>query len=180
MIQERAEQKQQKAIPKGVAKFITKAIVIFIAWQLLYDLILQPSGIPDKALTQVVLSGTVQMLSVFYSSVQQVGNSILIGGKPSINIEDACNGLELIALYLGYLIILPSNWKRMASYILIGVVAIYFLNIVRCSLLAYLFQHDISTANFAHKYAFKLVVYAFVFAGWMSYSKNVKNAATKN
>jgi exosortase/archaeosortase family protein len=179
MIQGKAEQKQQKAIPKGVARFILKAVAVFIGWQLLYDLVLKPSGIPDKALTQIVLSGTVDMLSLFYSSVQQVGNSILVQGKPSINIEDACNGLELIALYLGYLIILPSNWKKMAAYIILGIAGIYFLNIVRCSLLAYLFQHDVSTANFAHKYAFKLVVYAFVFWGWISYSKNLKHAVAK-
>jgi exosortase/archaeosortase family protein len=142
--------------------------------------VLQPSGIPDKALTQIVLSGTVEMLSLFYSSVQQIDNSVVVQGKPSINIEDACNGLELIALYLGYLLILPSNWKRMTAYIVLGIAGIYFLNIVRCSLLAYLFQHDVSTANFAHKYAFKLVVYAFVFWGWISYSKNSKHAIAKN
>lgn len=172
MIVETIQQKQ-KGIPKNISKLLIRAAILFIGWHLLYNYVIQPWGLLDHWLTQVTLSATVKMLSLFFNDVQQTGNSILIGGKPSINIADACNGLELIALYLGYFILLPANWKKVVIYSSVGIIVIMFLNVVRCALLAYLYQHDISAAEFAHKYAFKLAVYAFVFVAWVHYNKNM-------
>ena len=168
------EQQQTKKATKGVSGFILKGALLFIAWQLLYNFVLQPWGVLDKALTEIVVAGTVQMLSFFSADVFRIDNSVFLNGKQSINIADACNGLELIALYLGYFILLPSGWKKMLLYIVSGILMIAFLNITRCALLAHLYLHDISTAEIAHKYVFKLAVYAFVFIAWMLYSKNLK------
>lgn len=173
-------QQSQKGIPANITRFLVKGLALFIGWNLLYNLVLQPWGMLDKALTNALLNTTVRMLSLFFNDVYQMGNAILVEGKASITIADACNGLELMALYLGYFILMPAGWKKITAYALGGLLMIMLLNTARCSLLAYLYQHDISTAHFAHKYAFKLAVYAFVFLAWMRYSKTSKNESVQS
>lgn len=153
------------------SRFIIRALLLFLGWQAVYHLVLQPWGQPDALLTHTVLTGTLRLLQLFFADVTLQGNAILINHLPSVSVADACNGLELIALYLGFLVLLPSGWKRMAVFAALGISGIILLNMIRCSALAVLYQHDISTAHFAHKYLFTLIVYAFVFYGWMRYTK---------
>ncbi len=156
---------------RRASRFLTRALLLFVGWQALYHLVLQPWGQPDALLTRTVLAGTLRLLQLFFADVTLQGNSILINHLPSVSVADACNGLELIALYLGFILLLPSDGKRMAGFAALGISVIILLNIIRCSALAVLYQHDISTAHFAHKYLFTLIVYAFVFYGWMRYTK---------
>lgn len=163
---------QHYAVPPKVKKLFIKALLIFIGWEVVYQLILRPLGIPDKELTQLIVSGTVKSLSYFFTEVYHVGSIVYVNGKASISIAPECNGLELIALYLGIMILMPTKWSKMLKYAIIGTSIIILLNIVRCALLAYLYQHNADVAHFAHKYAFKLTIYIVVFIGWFLYSKN--------
>lgn len=163
-------------IPANITKLLIRAVILFSAWGILYYLFLEPIGIPDNQLTAFVVWGTVKTLALFFNEVVAHGSSIFIHGIQSVNIANSCNGLELIALYIGFILIVPSTFKRMLSFILVGSITITFLNIVRCALLAWMYLHDMNLADIAHHYIFKLTIYAVVFYGWMLYSKSIKNA----
>jgi exosortase/archaeosortase family protein len=57
----------------------------------------------------------------------------------------------------------------------VGVSSIIVLNIIRCALLAWMYYQQMSVADFAHHYAFKLIIYACTFWGWYLYSKQLRN-----
>jgi len=162
-------------IPQPVKVVLIKIVILFGAWLLLYPTWLKPLGIPDTQLTQLVTAGTHWVLSFFYDNVQAVGSSILLNDMRVILIGTPCNGLELIALYLGILICIPGNWKRFLVFAVIGVSSIIVLNIIRCALLAWMYYQQMSVADFAHHYAFKLIIYACTFWGWYLYSKQLRN-----
>lgn len=168
------ELQQQPSIPKPVKKVLVKIAVLFGAWLLLYPAWLKPLGIPDTQLTQVVTAGTHWMLSFFYEDVQAIDSSIYLNGKKVVNIGTQCNGLELLALYLGILACIPGSWKRWTVFAITGITAITILNMVRCALLAWMYYHKMSLADFAHHYAFKLIIYAFAFLGWYLYSRKTE------
>lgn len=165
--------KAKLALPANIKKLFLRAVLVFAGWCLLYQLVLKPMGIPDNQLTQLVLKGTVTMLSWFHPNVYQSGSSVFLNGVKSVNVAPQCNGLELIALYIGMMLIMPSNWKRMIVFSIAGISVIILLNMVRCSLLAYLYLHHMAIAEFAHHYAFKMVIYAVAFYGWVLYSKKI-------
>lgn len=170
----------KNVLPKSAKPFVIRALVLFIGWKLLYHLLLEKIGIPDEQLTAAVQTGTIKLLTPFFNSVTPQNTSIVINGVKSVNIAPECNGLELIVLYIGFILCLPSNWKKMSAYILIGSVVIYLLNLVRTALLAVMYYKSHSMTEFAHHYAFKIIIYAVVFAGWLLYVRKGKADVTKS
>ena len=176
MIQQQIK-KIQEVLPANIRKFFIRALILIVGWNLLYHLLLKPALIPDGQLTDLIVWGTVKVLSIFHSDVTNVGHNIYLYGVRSVNIDHQCNGLELIVLYIGFILCLPSSFKKMFSYAMVGIVVICFLNMLRCGALAWMFLNMRSVADFAHHYAFKLIIYAVVFYGWVLYSK--KNVSKK-
>lgn len=163
---------QYQKIPVEGRKFIIKALILFIVWKLLYNFVLIPINIPDAQLTYLVGKGSSLFLSLFYDNTGFEGmNFILVNGMRTAKITPSCNGLELIVLFLGFMLCLHTSKKRFLAYALIGIAGINILNILRCSGLAYMMLHHHPLTNFAHHYAFKIVVYAFVFYLWVLYAK---------
>lgn len=166
--------KIKNAIPENVRPFIIRAALLIIAWELLYNFVLRPSGIPDDQLTRIVQIGAMKLLSLFYTDIGADENVIVLNGSRAVSIARQCNGLELIVLYLGFIICLPSNAKRMISFGVIGTLIIYILNIIRTAILAVMYDINHSMTDFAHHYVFKIVIYAVVFLGWVLYMKKPK------
>lgn len=172
--------KIKKAIPANIRPFVIRAAILIVAWELLYNFVLRPWGTPDDQLTRIVQVGAMKLLSLFYTDVGEDGNVIVLNGAKAVSIARQCNGLELIMLYLGFIFCLPTNAKRMITFGVLGVLVIYFLNIVRTALLAAMYNANHSMTDFAHHYVFKIVIYAVVFLGWVLYMKKPKqDAATK-
>lgn len=166
--------KIKNAIPENARPFIIRAALLIIAWELLYNFVLRPSGIPDDQLTRIVQVGAMKLLSLFYTDIGADENVIVLNGSRAVSIARQCNGLELIVLYLGFIICLPSNAKRMISFGVIGTLIIYILNIIRTAILAVMYDINHSMTDFAHHYVFKIVIYAVVFLGWVLYMKKPK------
>lgn len=172
--------KVKNSIPENVRPFIIRAAILIAAWELLYNFILKPSGIPDDQLTRIVQVGAMKLLSFFYTDIGEDDNVIILNGSRAVSIARQCNGLELIVLYLGFIFCLPTNPKRMILFGVIGVLVIYILNIIRTAVLAVMYDVNHSMTDFAHHYVFKIIIYAVVFLGWVLYMKKPKqHEATK-
>lgn len=172
--------KIKESIPVNVRKFLLRAVILIVCWELLYNFLLKPAGVPDDQLTQLVQWGAVRVLSVFYSDVSSYQNLIMINGEKVVSIARQCNGLELIVLYIGFMFCLPSSWKKMLAFGIVGTLVIYILNIFRTAGLAAMYAHQHSMTDFAHHYLFKIIIYAVVFAGWVLYMKKPGNNAPTN
>lgn len=166
----------KNVLPPSAKPFIIRALILFIGWKLLYHLLLERIGIPDEQLTAAVQTGTIKLLQPFFNTVTAQGSSILIDNVRSVNIAPECNGLELIVLYIGFILCIPSNWKKMLGFVVVGTLVIYLLNLVRTALLAVMYYQSHSMTQFAHHYAFKIVIYAVVFAGWLLYVRKNKTS----
>ncbi|MBA3829392.1 MAG: hypothetical protein H0X33_10690 [Taibaiella sp.] len=164
-------------MPTGLSAFLIRATILFLGWTLLYYLWLRPIGIPDNQLTRFIILATQKGLQLFYSTVTVNGQEILISGGHAVNITYACNGFELYALYVGFLIAMPTNMKRLIKYTLLGIVVITGTNIIRCILLSIMFYNHYALADFAHHFLFKLIIYGIIFLIWMQYSKATKTNA---
>jgi len=175
-----------KQIPKDVRLFLTKALILFIAWKLLYHLLLFPIRIPDKHLTHITAEGSVLLYNnILGIELVQVKDMVSPEGAEFVGvynadqklvaIADSCNGLELIVLYIGFLCCFPILLKRFLPYAVLGIVSIIILNIFRCYGLTWMYLNDYYLADFFHKYIFKMAIYALIFLTWVKYSKRYLN-----
>jgi exosortase/archaeosortase family protein len=94
--------------------------------------------------------------------------------KRILYVEDGCNGLELIVLYIGFIICMPSNIWRKILFIIAGVIILHWANIIRSSILIYIREYHESYFDFTHTYFFKIVLYAITFALWMLFARKIK------
>jgi exosortase/archaeosortase family protein len=176
-------------IPGPVKTFLVKATILFVGWKAVYLLFLLPGRVLDKPLTDAVAKGTAATLAFFHPADDYnatPGTHVIIPGREGIepvmmirsgdnvllNIADACNGLELIALYIGLILCLPASPRRKLAYILGGMAGIEVLNVIRCVGLVLVYLHEPEFLDFSHHYLFTLVVYAFIFWLWYLYSRN--------
>ncbi|GAA4801082.1 exosortase/archaeosortase family protein [Litoribaculum gwangyangense] len=178
-------------IPKPIRLFLGKALLVFIIWKLVYGLFLSDSRLLDSPLTTHVANASVFVLnglgdmSGFTSKtelstyiegeglVTQKASKIYHYDKLVLYIADICNGLELMVLYIGFIVCMPSRFWRKVKYVIIGVILIDFINILRCTGLIYLREYYHAYFDFAHHYLFKAAVYTATFLMWMVYARKI-------
>jgi len=176
-----------KKLPDAVKRFLFRVVVLFAAWKMLYLFILIPAEVPDAWLVKKLGSGTAYVLNVVYGTTefnavstrrQKVYGSDVVNvtfsnvqksGKKLIGIYQACNGLELMILYVGFIIAFAGKWKTKVLFITAGLVGLYVINVLRLVMLGYICIEYPAHFQFAHKYLFNLVVYAFTFLLWVWY-----------
>ncbi len=165
-------------IPKPIKLFLLRVVILFIVWKLLYHLILLPTQIPDAWLTHLSAKGASILTGWIYPAnyitiipVDNVAERLFVDGKRTIGIAHNCNALELYVLYIGYILCRPAPLRKRLLYIAMGVALIYLLNILRIAGLGWLYLEHPHQVEFAHKYAFKAVVYIAIYLLWNEYSK---------
>jgi exosortase family protein XrtF len=169
------------SIPLVIRRFFLKAIVLFVVWKVLYHTLLLPSRFPDAPLTHITASVSAWAIRLFTSTpvavLQDVHmkDTLFINGHKVIGIADACNGLELYVLFIGYLICRTGTLKTRLQYGLAGVAIIFVANIIRVAILSWLFAKQYAYTQFLHKYVFTFVLYGIIYLLWNSY--NTKNRA---
>ena len=179
-------------IPLPIRLFLGKAFLFFVIWKLIYSFFLFDSQVADNFLTTHVGEASVKVLNSLgsmsgftainesvwephYGEFQIFNMSVIYhNGERILNIANACNGLELLVLYVGFIVCMPSSFKRKLLYIVIGVVLLDVVNILRCVGLIYLREYFHAYFDFAHHYLFKIIVYSSTFILWVIYSRKIQ------
>lgn len=179
------------SVPVPVKRFILRALMILVAWKLLYLVILLPARTLDKPLSYTVGAGTTWVLNTFshsagFSEKGQMGMISTDNGPSAapleniyfhdwnvVSIEDSCNGLELMVLYIGFIICMPAILKRKLIFGIVGPLLIYVVNVLRCAGVAYIIIYYPRFADFAHHYVFTFVVYGVIIIMWLIFSRKL-------
>ncbi|HEY4208413.1 MAG TPA: hypothetical protein VGM31_16420 [Puia sp.] len=179
--------------PRGIIIFFIKAAVLFVIWKSLYLLWLRPQGTLDAPLTYAVGTSTIGLLNFFsghddFKGVRsfpkdgaedatEEGNEpggivdVYRNGENTLRIATACNGLEIMVLYAGFLFCFPgAPARRRWTFLGAGLAMVFLLNIIRCSLLVWIFIRYRKYLDFSHHFLFTFIVYACVFLLWYWYA----------
>ena len=186
-------------LPKEAKVFLGRALLLFVAWKILYILVLIPNEVPDSWLVKQLGKATASFLNVYYHTDsfntentlrrKLYGNDWVPVTYATINykksqkvlgIYQACDGLELMVLYAGFIICFSGFWIRKLVFIVLGIIGLFLINILRSGLLGIISLQFPIHFEFAHKYFFNLVVYGFTFLLWMFYISSSKLKSTKS
>lgn len=148
------------------------------------DFIEQQRPILNESLTKLVGKETSNILNLVYKTtifetdpfptftrinleeIPQKVYQVKIYKYPILGIANSCNGFELIALYIGFLICIDGKWWKKILYIILGSVLIHYANIFRCYALVELVLHNNQFFDLAHHYIYKILLYSFIFSLW--------------
>jgi len=186
-------------LPKEAKVFLGRALLLFVAWKILYILVLIPNEVPDSWLVKQLGKATASFLNVYYHTDsfntentlrrKLYGNDWVPVTYSTVNykksqkvlgIYQACDGLELMVLYAGFIICFSGFWIRKLVFIVLGIIGLFLINILRSGLLGIISLQFPIHFEFAHKYFFNLVVYGFTFLLWMFYISSSKLKSTKS
>lgn len=111
--------------------FLLKAGVVYAVWQLLYDLVILPDGRLEAwvSVTSVKLAST--GLSFCGWDIKSTGRVIACVGKRGVEIQNGCNGFDLLGLYVGFIIAYPGNMIKRVLFLAGGVGFIFIANVFR-------------------------------------------------
>ncbi len=162
---------------------------------------------PDAFLTRQLGNGTAIAMNWFYqtddfhprhteryekygsdsllltTTMVQCKNCVLEDGRKIVNvlgIYRACNGLELMILYAGFILCFTGSFSRKILYVIGGILALYILNVFRCMVLGYVVLEHAKHFDIAHKYFFNTIVYALTFMLWVFYVKGLPRQEEKD
>ena len=118
-----------------------------------------------------MIQGTVAGLHTLGYETHGKDDLVYIDNQPVVLVADACNGLELFALYAGFLLCFPGRWTYKALFIPLGTGVIFLVNVMREVVLALNYKFFQETFEFNHKYTYVFVVYIVIFLIWRFWLK---------
>jgi exosortase/archaeosortase family protein len=171
------------SVSKEIRVFLLKLFLLIIGYLTAYNLVLKPTRIPDKWLTNIITSSVSSVLNIFLLESQSPSHNIeafeagriVQGNKIIFIIADSCNGLDLMAIYLSVILLLPYSLKRKFIFGLGGVLAILIANILRCIGLYWIYVSHNSLFEINHHYTFTLLMYLLIFYGWLKFTQQQKH-----
>lgn len=160
--------KDQKAILFFLLKFIGLYLVLNTSYSL-WIAYYEPT--PDP-LTTIVTNQTVSLISIAEDNVT-IGAStttphvpVLNDGKLVIRVFEGCNGLNVMIVFISFIVAFTGTLKKTVWFTLLGLVLIYIFNLFRVGLLYFIAKYYPHTLYFFHKYLFTGLLYALVFLLW--------------
>ena len=111
--------------------FLLKAGCVYAAWQFLYDLVVLPDGRLDTWLSVTGVKLAAMGLSFLGLDIESSGRVIACVGNRGVEIQNGCNGFDLLGLYAGFIIAYPGNMIKRILFLAGGIGLIFIANVSR-------------------------------------------------
>ena len=146
---------------------------LYLGGNVMYGLwIAYYKGSPDPA-TWAVTYQTSKVLHQVGYPVEMVENTqgptvfLKNDGKIFLNIYEGCNGINVMIVFVAFLVAFGGQRKKLSWFLPAGMVIIHLSNIARIALLYFVavgYQHYF---YYVHKYVFTAAIYVIVFLLWV-------------
>jgi exosortase family protein XrtF len=108
-------------------------------------------------------------------------DSLYLNGQSAIAVEEGCNGLNVMILFVAFILAFGGQRVRAVWFIPLGLVIIHLSNLARLLALAVLnVDFEGRFFHFFHKYGFTAVIYAVVFVLWFTWVQFVVKSDNAN
>ena len=150
-----------------VILFLVRATAVYMLWLIFYDLWMLKVGWLDNFIIDNLVGFTKNILTILGYKLFVYEHTIGVDGSHGVYIGVPCSGVELMALFAGFVVIFKGNIVHKVWFIILGVVVIHFLNFLRVVSLTLIAHYHPEVLDFNHKYTFTIFLYIIVFFGWM-------------
>jgi exosortase family protein XrtF len=155
-----------------ITRFFTFAIVLYVTWFVLYELVIKPYTTVDENLISLIIAQASFVLRLCgYHTYQDLEDKDMqlmgIDGAHPIWIGSPCNAMTLFAFFTLFVLAFPGRVKSKLWFIPLGIILIHIANLLRVMGLALINFYAPQYLEFNHTYTFTILVYALIFSLWM-------------
>lgn len=155
-----------------LARFFALVVALYAAWYLLYELVIHPLGMVDRAVIDNLAwlaGGLLRILGyeLLPDPAFDTNRYIGVQGGSHLWIGDACNGLGLFAVFAIFMFAFPGPRRHKPWFTLLGIASIHLINALRIAALCIITTIDYEWLTFNHDYTFYVVVYGWVIGLWV-------------
>jgi exosortase family protein XrtF len=152
--------------------FLARFLALYVTGNLLYGFYIEFCGPHPDWLTESVTHQTALFLNALgeQTSVQvnPYGPTVFLNlsDKTILNVFEGCNGLNVMIVFVAFVIAFGGPVKVMPWFIGGGLIVLHLANIGRISLLYVTALRYQSYFYYVHKYFFTAILYLIVFSLW--------------
>ncbi|WNB17039.1 exosortase family protein XrtF [Marivirga arenosa] len=152
--------------------FLAKFIGLYIILNIAYGFYLDASKGDADVVTKIVTEQTAWIIDLYEDQIStgptEDLKSIFIyqGENPILSVYEGCNGLNVMIIFLSFLIAFGTIGKKMLWFIPTGIIVIHLFNLLRILLLFHVTISMPEFLYFSHKYLFTAFIYIAVFGMW--------------
>lgn len=95
---------------------------------------------------------------------------------PIVDIYEGCNGVNVIIVFLSFIVAFAGPLKRKLIFIAVGIVLLNLANVTRIVLLYFVATRYQTYFYFTHKYVFTISLYCMVVALWFAWINKLAGA----
>jgi exosortase family protein XrtF len=169
---------------KDALIFLLKYLLVYVSLNSLYALYIDHYKPDADPITLGVTRQVTFLLSLTDSEITHevvdtsVNVPILKGKRTVIEVYEGCNSINVIIVFVAFLIAFKGPLKATLKYLVIGVALIYVVNLLRVIALYWVALYIPDTLYFFHKFFFTGIIYLVVFAFWYFWINRVKEWKT--
>ena len=93
-------------------------------------------------------------------------------GNRGIEVQNGCNGLELLRLYAGFIIAYPGPMNKRLYFLAGGLFFIFLANVFRIATFTLTNYYLPQYMNIYHDYSFYIIFYPIVLTLWYLWAEN--------
>ena len=164
---------------KPALRFLFVFLALYLVGNLVYGLWIEMYNPRPDPMTRIVTNQTGWVINHLGYSVDRVDNAngptvyLKSNLQMILNIYEGCNGINVLIVFVAFVIAFKGPVKKMLAFLLFGVVVIHLTNIVRLVLLYWVAIGYQRYFYYVHKYFFTAAIYAVVFLLWLLWIKLV-------
>ena len=164
---------------KKAIRFLIVFIGLYVVLNTLYGLYVRHALPGSDEVTLAVTGQVIWFLGFFDSTIayypSAVSAYIPVANDHGIviNVFEGCNGLNVMIVYVSFLLAFAGPRKVLIKFAVTGLVAIHAVNLLRIGLLYGVALYFPSQLYFFHKYFFTGMIYLMVFVLWFYWVKRV-------
>lgn len=96
---------------------------------------------------------------------------LALDGKFTSIVNEGCNAISVMIIFIAFILAFYTKFKETLLYILISLVLLIFMNILRITLLTYIYKFLKEYSKIGHDYLFPAIIYGTVLILWFVWIK---------
>lgn len=152
--------------------FVLKFLAIYFVGNILYGLYVESYDQIADPVTTWVTEQSVGILNISGQQTEAFKGStdpkvyIKNTGQTVLSVYEGCNGLNVIIIFVAFLVAYGGKAKDFLWFIPLGILSIHLANLARIILLYFVVRYYPDYMYFTHKFLFTGFIYAFVLLLW--------------
>jgi exosortase family protein XrtF len=170
---------------KPAIRFVLVFVVLYLVLNLLYGFWIRSYGNYADPATQRVTYQTSAILNFFGEQTTTIPTpgtasvTISVGMRSALSVYEGCNGINVMIVFIAFIVAFGGNVKSMGWFIPLGIVLIYVANLTRVTGLYFIAEYWEEYFYYVHKYAFTAFIYLIVFILWWWWIEKISSLSLR-